>query len=747
MPKPADNESEQDFVSRCIRQVMDDGTTDDPKQAAAICYSKWREGKSMSNKHAELLAKIKTRKGAGLRFGQGFWTADKFVSSLAECIGPGICQTNFGVAGKSFSEAVKEASGRLTYSGDMLAINEHELVTKLATSTSAMKKMLGEVDLPAHSMMAFVHTLTTPREDRDGDVLETAGAVLDSKMPLLWQHVHTLPIGRALKTIEHNEERLRLASVLLDLNPLTSDAAKLLEAGALRFSHGFRALDFSERNKEVAGAPGFRVKSYEIMEESLVSVPSNIDAEVELLSRGKLKSPVFVAHAKAMQRALPKKHAGVAMPAAKAGDNQINAGTAKSGAHGTDTAAGNTTDAAGGHQHAKHPYGFCPTCKAPGKARERRLDGNDVCENGHKYPSKSALADCGCGCGGTGKCGDAKTKAAMERDTYGTFEEATARATELGCTGAHQVMGDGGAIRWRPCYDPYSLSVYQPGPGQPNVSTPAGHNTGSTSADAGSQKAAALTGQKVYIDSGSLRGSYYYRQSELSKDALRYLMSSGIDVGRDDYAHTWALFDDYGIISLCRSMMTPDNDGGERYFRAQWQEVEGEPSWTGVPMEVEVASTIQINETGKAHLESCVKSLESAMARMTNQKVGRTLSQANIDKLNKLKQDLAAIASGDVTPAVSALAERCQRVVEDVLSSAVPIEDNDPQPKSSEPSGAKTPSELSLDSAAAVVLTSAQPSDANDVALLKRLRDGIDGLLLVAQQDQKAAEFKKLLRR
>lgn len=36
-------------------------------------------------------------------------------------------------------------------------------------------------------------------------------------------------------------------------------------------------------------------------------------------------------------------------------------------------------------------YGFCPKCGAPGKFRERRIDGNDICEKGHKYPSKSAL--------------------------------------------------------------------------------------------------------------------------------------------------------------------------------------------------------------------------------------------------------------------------------------------------------------------------------------------------------------------
>ena len=37
------------------------------------------------------------------------------------------------------------------------------------------------------------------------------------------------------------------------------------------------------------------------------------------------------------------------------------------------------------------PYGFCPTCGGVGRTRERRLDGNDRCENGHVYPSRNSV--------------------------------------------------------------------------------------------------------------------------------------------------------------------------------------------------------------------------------------------------------------------------------------------------------------------------------------------------------------------
>lgn len=42
-------------------------------------------------------------------------------------------------------------------------------------------------------------------------------------------------------------------------------------------------------------------------------------------------------------------------------------------------------------QERAAPYGYCPVCASPGKMRERRPDGNDTCEQGHKYASASAL--------------------------------------------------------------------------------------------------------------------------------------------------------------------------------------------------------------------------------------------------------------------------------------------------------------------------------------------------------------------
>lgn len=43
MPTPNKGETEPDFLRRCIPIVMAEGAVEDTKQAAAICYSMYRE--------------------------------------------------------------------------------------------------------------------------------------------------------------------------------------------------------------------------------------------------------------------------------------------------------------------------------------------------------------------------------------------------------------------------------------------------------------------------------------------------------------------------------------------------------------------------------------------------------------------------------------------------------------------------------------------------------------------------------
>ncbi len=132
----------------------------------------------------------------------------------------------------------------------------------------------------------FTAVVTTNKEDRDHDILEPAGAVLDSKMPLLWQHDPSQPIGKYVETIERDTDRI-IAKYQVADTPLGRDAASLMKLGILRISHGFRALEWEPR-KGASG--GFHFKRFELVETSLVSIPANTDAEIVSLSTKSFES-------------------------------------------------------------------------------------------------------------------------------------------------------------------------------------------------------------------------------------------------------------------------------------------------------------------------------------------------------------------------------------------------------------------------------------------------------------------------
>lgn len=50
MPVPKAGEQQKDFLSRCIPIVLDEGNAKDGKQAAAICYSLWKQNKKKEKK-------------------------------------------------------------------------------------------------------------------------------------------------------------------------------------------------------------------------------------------------------------------------------------------------------------------------------------------------------------------------------------------------------------------------------------------------------------------------------------------------------------------------------------------------------------------------------------------------------------------------------------------------------------------------------------------------------------------------
>ena len=158
----------------------------------------------------------------------------------------------------------------------------------------------------------FDAVITSSKEDRDSDVMEAKGANVDPRMPLLWQHDPAQPIGR-FKGITHRDNEKVAGQFALADTELGRDVLTLLKLGVLRISHGFRPIEFEPRK-----SGGFHIKSFEVVEASLVSVPANTDAVVTALNTGKFHSPVIKSWAANLQ---PK---GVStMPAATLTEEKV----------------------------------------------------------------------------------------------------------------------------------------------------------------------------------------------------------------------------------------------------------------------------------------------------------------------------------------------------------------------------------------------------------------------------------------
>jgi hypothetical protein len=254
----------------------------------------------------------------------GIGTAEPFLRQFESCLG-GTCPAKYfeSVTETRWRRAVKAAGRQLVYHHPEMGVaGEFETAASRA-------------ELPPHTIALFPAVITSTRQDRDGDILETEGAELDPKAPLLYQHMPFENIGRLLKQGERSSTRLT-GEFSLCGTPLGEDCAMLAEHGALRISHGFTADEFEPLDDQEYEIPGFRVLKFQILEVSLVSIPSNPDAEITAFSRNKFKHPLTkaVAGAKYGERqvlspvtvdvgALP------AVAAAPSGDNAAEAAPAE----------------------------------------------------------------------------------------------------------------------------------------------------------------------------------------------------------------------------------------------------------------------------------------------------------------------------------------------------------------------------------------------------------------------------------
>lgn len=125
---------------------------------------------------------------------------------------------------------------------------------------------------------------STPSPDRSGDIVEPKGAIFKAPMPLLWQHDSHKPIGH-----------VTFAKFTKEGIPFKAEIPKVAEAGNLKdrideaiqslkyklisaVSIGFNPIDF-----DFMDDGGIHFKAWEWLELSLVTIPANRDAQIELV--------------------------------------------------------------------------------------------------------------------------------------------------------------------------------------------------------------------------------------------------------------------------------------------------------------------------------------------------------------------------------------------------------------------------------------------------------------------------------
>jgi len=129
-------------------------------------------------------------------------------------------------------------------------------------------------------------TATTPATDRSGDTLDPLGARFTNPIPLLWHHDTARPIGLAtLHAPTSGGIRFDATIPVVDepgpLRDRTDEAWQSINAGLIRaVSVGYRVLD---GGVQILKSGGRRFTQTEICEVSLVTVPANMDATIDVV--------------------------------------------------------------------------------------------------------------------------------------------------------------------------------------------------------------------------------------------------------------------------------------------------------------------------------------------------------------------------------------------------------------------------------------------------------------------------------
>jgi HK97 family phage major capsid protein/HK97 family phage prohead protease len=231
IPHPG-KETQDEWISRCVPAVLDDGSAKDQDQALAMCFQMWRDAKK----------------------------------AYPGCTN-GDCPMEDGQNVQDCPMGDCPMKEKMTMSLDHVE-----------------RKMYSVVDIKQvdEDLRILRGVATTPTPDRMGDIVEPLGVKFKNPLPLLWQHNAREPVGHAKlgKPTEDGisfEAKIPKISQPGRLKDRLDEVWQSLRAGLVRgVSIGFKALEMSFLKDG-----GIHFLETELLELSLVTIPANSGATID----------------------------------------------------------------------------------------------------------------------------------------------------------------------------------------------------------------------------------------------------------------------------------------------------------------------------------------------------------------------------------------------------------------------------------------------------------------------------------
>lgn len=271
---PHKDESQSDFMKRCVSEMMGDGKRPQ-EQAVAACLNIWRE--AHKDFGVDLAKEVASWKAKLIRLGVLKDNGDDFdPDDLADEVDP-------PEDDESRDDFFERCSSDLSDAHDDLDDDTIDQVCQIAwENRSARQEPIQHKTNAAAEISGLEFCLSDETEDRMGDVIQSDGWQLDNfkKNPIaLFNHRSDFVIG-TWDNISVKDKRLRghLKMAPEGTSDRIDEIRRLIDAGILRaVSVGFKPLEYEPRRID-GKYVGELFTKQELVETSLVSVPANPNA-------------------------------------------------------------------------------------------------------------------------------------------------------------------------------------------------------------------------------------------------------------------------------------------------------------------------------------------------------------------------------------------------------------------------------------------------------------------------------------